>query len=103
MNTTKPKNIQIEQSFFYNLISYTYTHADPDDPAFKQIDVAFHRKLEAMDRHNAYTAYKISPTEETREKARQEYLELAGILESYRWSVIHDLNVTRNPDNNPLL
>lgn len=98
MYVNRPKRIQIEQSFFYDLISYAYLHGDPDDPVFNRIDKAFHRKLDAIERHNAYTSYKTGPTEEAREHARQEYLKLAGILESYRWSANHDVNVTHNPD-----
>ncbi len=98
MFTAKPKNIQIERAFFFELISYAYLHVDLDDPAFQRIDAAFHRKLEAMERHSLYTTYKTGPTQESRQKAREEYLELAGVFDSCRWPAGHDLNVTRHPD-----
>ena len=42
-------------------------------------------KLEAMVRRDLYTKYKPAPTEEEREKARQEYLEKVGMHRSFRW------------------
>ena len=98
MHAPRVKNIQIEYSFFMDLIAYAFLHEDSDDPAYQRIDAAFRRKLEAMERHSLYTAYKTGPTEESRQKAREEYLELAGILASSRWSANCDINVTHNSD-----
>jgi integrase len=42
-------------------------------------------KLEAMVRRELYTKYKTAPTEEEREKARQEYLKKVGMHRSFRW------------------
>ena len=40
---------------------------------------------EAMVDRELYSKYKTAPTEEEREKSRQEYLERKGILENFRW------------------
>ena len=42
-------------------------------------------KLEAMIRRDSYTKYKTAPTEEEKEKARNEYLDRRGVPESFRW------------------
>jgi len=34
---------------------------------------------------NLYTKYKTAPTEEEKEKARQEYLDRKGIHSNFRW------------------
>lgn len=98
MHANRPKNIQIEYSFFLDLISYAFMHEDSEDPAYQRIDVAFHRKLEAMERHHLYSLYKSGATEETRSKAREDYLEAIGLRDSFRWRDRQDANVTHNPD-----
>ena len=42
-------------------------------------------KLDRMVNRNLYTKYKTAPTEEEKEKARQEYLDRKGIHSSFRW------------------
>lgn len=42
-------------------------------------------KLDAMAKRQIYSQYKTAPTEEEREKARQEYLDKVGISPSFRW------------------
>ena len=42
-------------------------------------------KQEAMIRHNVYTIYKSSENDQTRETARQIYLEKAGIRQDLTW------------------
>ena len=97
MCTNKPKNIQIEYSFFLDLISYAFMHEDSEDPVYQRINVAFHRKLEAMERHHLYSLYKSGATEEIRSKARGDYLEAIGLHDSYRWEDKQDANVIHNP------
>ncbi len=43
------------------------------------------KKCDAMLNHYLYTKSKTAETEEEREKARQEYLELVGILKDFRY------------------
>ena len=98
MAATRPRSIQIDYSFYLDLISHAFTHGDPDDPCFCRINSAFHRKLEAMERHELYTLYKSGASKEIREKARKDYLEAIGLFNEYHWSADHDINVTNNLD-----
>ena len=45
------------------------------DDVLPEIKKGLEEKMEAMVRRDLYTKYKTAPTEEEREKARQEYLE----------------------------
>ena len=98
MHANRPKNIQIEYSFFLDLISFAFMHEDSEDPAFQRIATAFYRKLEAMERHHLYSLYKSGATEDIRRKAREEYLEAIGLRDSLRWSNGQDANVAHNPN-----
>ena len=49
------------------------------DDVLPEIKKGLEEKMEAMVRRDLYTKYKTAPTEEEREKARQEYLEKVGI------------------------
>ena len=55
------------------------------DDVLPEIKKGLEEKMEAMVRRDLYTKYKTAPTEEEREKYRQEYLEKKGIPESFRW------------------
>ena len=55
------------------------------DEVLPQIKKGLEEKLEAMVRRELYTKYKTAPTEEEREKARQEYLNRVGIHSDFRW------------------
>lgn len=98
MHATRPKSIQIEYSFFLDLVSYAFMHEDSEDPGYQRIANAFHRKLEAMERHHLYSLYKSGATEDIRRKAREEYLEAIGLRDSLRWSNGQDANVAQNPN-----
>lgn len=50
-----------------------------------EIEKALMEKLDSMVKRELYTTFKTAPTEEEREKARQEYLDKCGIPESFRW------------------
>ena len=43
------------------------------------------QKFDSIINRNLYTKYKTAPTEEEKEKARQEYLDRKGIHSSFRW------------------
>ena len=55
------------------------------DDVLPEIKKGLEEKMEAMVRRDLYTKYKTAPTEEEREKSRQEYLDRKGIPESFRW------------------
>jgi hypothetical protein len=48
-------------------------------------DNLYFATLDALVRHELYEKYKTAPTEEEREKARQEYLDRRGVPDSFRW------------------
>ena len=55
------------------------------DDVLPEIKKGLEDKLEAMVRRELYTKYKTAPTEEEREKARQEYLKKVGMYRSFCW------------------
>ena len=55
------------------------------DDVLPEIKKGLEEKMEAMVRRDLYTKYKTAPTEEEREKARQEHLEKVGMHRSFRW------------------
>ena len=67
------KNIQISEELFFALLKY---HLVEIDDVLPEIKMELEDKLEAMIRRDSYTKYKTAPTEEEREKARQEYLDV---------------------------
>ena len=98
MTTARPRSIQIDYDFYLELISHAFTHGDPNDPCFRRINAAFHRKLEAMERRNLYTLYKSGATKKIRDKAREDYLEAIGLNDDIYWNSERDVNVMRDLD-----
>ena len=96
MLTHKPKTIQIDFDLFEDLYVYSARHAEPDDLQYKRITMAVKKKLNVLMRHVLYTLYKAGASEEIRNKARDEYLDAADIMESFRWSAEQDVNVTHD-------
>ena len=76
------KNVQISEELFFALLKY---HLVEIDDVLPQIKKGLEEKLETMVKRDLYTKYKTAPTEEEREKARQEYLEKVGMHRSFRW------------------
>ena len=76
------KQVQIPQELFVQLIRY---HLMEDDSRVDKIRIGLEKKLDAMVLRELYGKSKTAPTEEEREKARQEYLERCGIPDSFRW------------------
>lgn len=70
------KNVQISEELFFALLKY---HLLKMDDVLPEIKKGLEEKLEAMVRRDLYTKYKTAPTEEEREKARQEYLKKVGM------------------------
>ncbi len=98
MPAARPRYIQIDYDFYLDLLFHAFTHSDPDDPCFCRIYTAFHRKLEAMERHELYTLYKSGATKEVRDKAREDYLKAIGLYDAFHWSAEDDVNVMRDLD-----
>ena len=76
------KNIQISEELFFALLKY---HLVEIDDVLSEIKMGLEDKLEAMIRRDSYAKYKTAPTEEEREKARQEYLDKVGMHRDFRW------------------
>ena len=76
------KNVQISEQLFFTLLKY---HLLDMDEVLPEIKKGLEEKVEAMMKRELYTKYKTAPTEEEREKARQEYLERVGIHRDFRW------------------
>ncbi|MGN1401623.1 MAG: complexin-2 [Bacillus sp. (in: firmicutes)] len=77
------KNIQISYELFLYMVHY---HLHGEEEFYEDIQRGLEQKLDAMLKHQLYSQYKTAPTEEQREKARKEYLDLRGVPESFRWT-----------------
>lgn len=76
------KNVQIPQELFMKLLRY---HLIEDISCEDDIKKGLEQKMDAMVMHELYTKTKTAPSEEEREKARQEYLDKRGVPNSFRW------------------
>lgn len=74
--------MQITEELFIALLKY---HLVQIDDVLPEIKKGLEEKLEAMVKRDLYTKYKTAPTEEEREKARQEYPEKVRMHRSFRW------------------
>ena len=81
-------NIQIPENLFYDIIRY-YLIASKGEAIPEELDKRVFNglsdKVQKIADRELYTIYKTAPTEEEKEKARQEYLDRKGIPESFRW------------------
>ena len=76
------KNVQITEELFVAIMRYFMLEQVEMAPRIKQ---GLEKKLDAMVMRELYTKYKTAPTEEEKERARKEYLDRRGVLESFRW------------------
>ncbi|MBS6520656.1 MAG: complexin-2 [Clostridiales bacterium] len=76
------KNVQISEDLLFALIKYHLMDMQELQP---QIQKALEQKMDSMVKRQIYTIYKTAPTEEEREKARQEYLDKIGMNQDFRW------------------
>ena len=73
------KNVMIPEELFGKIIKY---HLLDQEQEADDIRKGLEKKLDAMVNREVY---KTAPTEEEREKFRQEYLDRKGMQESFRW------------------
>ena len=78
----KNRNVQIPYELFFQLLQYFLLENYESE---ERIRKGLEKKLNAMVDRELYSKYKTAPTEEEREKARQEYLEKVGMHRSFRW------------------
>ena len=76
------KNVEISQELFMKLLRY---HLLDDDSCTEDVKKGLEQKMNTMVERGLYTKSKTAPTEEEREKARQEYLDTRGIQADFRW------------------
>ena len=76
------KNVQIQQELIMKLVRY---HLLDDDSCDEDVKKGLEQKMNAMVERELYTKSKTAPSEEEREKARQEYLDRRGIQADFRW------------------
>ena len=56
----------------------------------EEIQRGLERKLDSLVLRELYGKYKTAPTQEEREKARQEYLDRKGVPDGFRWEYFVD-------------
>lgn len=78
----KNRNVQIPYELFFQLLRYFLMEDYESKEIIRQ---GLERKLDTMVNRELYSKYKTAPTEEEREKSRQEYLDRRGIPENFRW------------------
>ena len=78
----KNRNVQIPYELFFQLLQYFLMENYESEETIRQ---GLERKLDTMVNRELYSKYKTAPTEEEREKSRQEYLDRRGIPEIFRW------------------
>ena len=78
----KNRNVQIPYELFFQLLQYFLMENYESEETIRQ---GLERKLDTMVNRELYSKYKTAPSEEEREKSRQEYLDRRGIPENFRW------------------
>ena len=78
----KNRNVQIPYELFFQLLQYFLMENYESEEIIRQ---GLERGLDTMVNRELYSKYKTAPTEEEREKSRQEYLDRRGIPENFRW------------------
>lgn len=63
---------------------YRY-HLVEENACLEEIRQGLEKKMDSLAQHELYGKYKTAPTQEEREKARQEYLDRRGVPDSFRW------------------
>ena len=81
-NMERKSQVQIPKDLLLALFQY---HLAGNEEYLPEIEKALMEKLDSMVKRQLYTTFKTAPTEEEREKARQEYLDKCGMHENFRW------------------
>ena len=81
-NMERKPQVQIPKDLLLALFQY---HLAGNEEYLPEIENALMEKLDSMVKRQLYTTFKTAPTEEEREKARQEYLEKVGMHRDFRW------------------
>ena len=76
------KNVMVPEELFGKLLKYHLLDQKQEEDDIKK---GLEKKLDTMINREVYSKFKTAPTEEEREKFRQEYLDRKGMQESFRW------------------
>lgn len=76
------KNIQIPEELFITIMKYHLLDMEDVQPEIKK---GLMDKMDSISMRLLYSKYKTAPTEEKKQKARQEYLDKRGVPDSFRW------------------
>ena len=84
------EKIQITQDLFVKMIKYFYGDEFElgDNELFelyRDIKKGIEQKLDAISRRSYYTEYKTADSDESKEKARQKYLDAVGMHKDFRY------------------
>ena len=84
------KKIQITQDLFVKILKYFYSEEfelDDDElfELYRDIKKGIDQKLDAISKRSYYTEYKTADTDETKEQARQKYLDAVGMHKDFRY------------------
>lgn len=80
----KAKKVTIPETLFVDMCKYLYSD-EPTVEQRKKIGKGIQQYLDNKVDRELYSMSIVAPTEEQREKARQEYLERKGIPKDFRW------------------
>lgn len=85
------RKIQIDMDTFTGLCRFfglTDEDLSDDDRSelYDQLHAELRDKLESVVKREAYTRYKTAQSAQEREAGRQDFLDAAGVPDSYRWS-----------------
>ena len=76
------KNVMVPEELFGKLLKYHLLDQKQEEDDIRK---GLEKKLDAIVNREVYSKYKTAPTEEEREKFRQEYLNRKGMHGSFRW------------------
>ena len=76
------KNVMVPEELFGKLLKYHLLDQKQEEDDIRK---GLEKKLDAMVNREVYSKFKTAPTEEEREKFRQEYLNRKGMHGSFRW------------------
>ena len=76
------KNVMVPEELFGKLLKYHLLDQKQEEDDIRK---GLEKKLDAIVNLEVYSKSKTAPTEEEREKFRQEYLNRKGMHGSFRW------------------
>ncbi len=76
------KNVMVPEELFGKLLKYHLLDQKREEDDIRK---GLEKKLDAIVNREVYSKSKTAPTEEEREKFRQEYLNRKGMHGSFRW------------------